>query len=978
MQNSQLDNFKILRTLGSGVSSKVKLGENIYSGQKYALKILKSLSSSRYRTTLIRECNIMGSLSHKNILSFYDLNLRGKYISKSGSKKEVIYGIIEFAKGGELFEILYNSNAFNENLTLFYAKQLFNTLLYIHKKGIVHRDLKPENLLLDKNYVLKLADFGFSTIVKGEKKNSTFVGSPQVYMAPEIHLRKNYNAKKADVFSAGIVIFILRTKKFPFGYCRFGDKRYDEFVKTPEKFWNRYNDFNFSKEFKTLINGMIESNPKKRFSMKDVLNSDWINKKCDKTKALNDIKIKVEKIQIYIKSEENSVDEFDLSEKTQDFSDYDKDELRPDFNFNERIKKRCDLIFDEDNDYKDLKKLKKGSILSHNKSFSKEIEINNAEIKKEVISESEDDSSDESSSDDSSVDFSIDYNIPIEGEVEENFSEENNVDLIRNNNLNNDVENNVDLQPNDILQRDFLEEDNDLTQDNLDTNNLQGENVERDNVVGNNNHQDILERDILPQDNLVRSNVQEDNMDGNNNEQDILERDIWSQENLHSDYQQQNYQQNTDNLQQNNQGGDRRDNVSDNINPNNTFTQQNHTRTNNPTYIYSDTIRQNVQINNLNENSEGENLMENIPAEENNFVQDNQTLINVNVNDEHDPMLDDILYDYDQWLDEDGGDGYGGHDSQQQRQTELPDDARDEDEEEEQEIERENTDLDLSQSLVGVQNERNNYNEEGLSDNRLERSNFVINDMEEIFEQRSILDNQVDEFNPHQIRFNNLKEVASRDVQNNDSNHYNIIEQLSEQNNNNYYENNNQNNSQIKECDRNIKISLLNIAKKQNISSNQNLELSVIKNQNSSLNNLESETPQYLSQSEKFKREIGKKEILSSETKQFLDNYLEKIIIKKENSKNLLSFVSIFISKKSFMKLILKSIKSISHMDSVFLNNKQDGLLLSYIEKSGRKALAGIKMIELEDQRYAVTLQRKKGCSLDYYLVLNRFLKNFK
>ncbi len=93
----------------------------------------------------------MQKLQHKHILKFYHFVKEGTYITKSGKKKTVSYGILEAATGGELFQILYISGRFNSNLCRYYGKQLINALSYLHENSFCHRDLKPENILFDKN-----------------------------------------------------------------------------------------------------------------------------------------------------------------------------------------------------------------------------------------------------------------------------------------------------------------------------------------------------------------------------------------------------------------------------------------------------------------------------------------------------------------------------------------------------------------------------------------------------------------------------------------------------------------------------------------------------------------------------------------------------------------------------------------------------------------------------------------------------------
>ena len=138
-------------------------------------------------------------------------------------------------------------------------------LKYCHSKNICHRDLKPENLLLDHDYVLKIADFGFGSLVERPGTDghlTTTLGTLQ-YMAPEQHQKKDYLGTQVDIFAAGVILFISRAQHPPFGKATAKDSFY-KFIggKRPDLFWKTMNkgksaDY-FSEEFKDLVTKMID------------------------------------------------------------------------------------------------------------------------------------------------------------------------------------------------------------------------------------------------------------------------------------------------------------------------------------------------------------------------------------------------------------------------------------------------------------------------------------------------------------------------------------------------------------------------------------------------------------------------------------------------------------------------------------------------------------------------------------------------
>ena len=133
------------------------------------------------------------------------------------------YSVMEYCEGGELFNFIVKNRRLSEEEAAFFYYQLINGLEYIHSLGIVHRDLKPENLLLTRDHLLKIIDFGLSNYFKKGQKELlvTPCGSP-CYASPEMVAGKKYDGFKIDIWATGIILYAMLC-----GYLPFEDKDND-------------------------------------------------------------------------------------------------------------------------------------------------------------------------------------------------------------------------------------------------------------------------------------------------------------------------------------------------------------------------------------------------------------------------------------------------------------------------------------------------------------------------------------------------------------------------------------------------------------------------------------------------------------------------------------------------------------------------------------------------------------------------------
>ena len=205
-----ISNYLVQETLGRGNFAKVKSGIYLPTGEKVAIKIIEkhTIIKIRDKTLLKREFDILSKLNyHPNVINIQEIfETNYKY-----------YIVMEYCEGGELYDYLVKKRRLNDEEAAFFYFQIINGLEYIHSIGIAHRDLKPENLLLTKEHILKIIDFGLSNYFKNSQKDllSTPCGSPS-YAAPELIEGKKYNGFKADIWSSGIILYAFLCGFLPF------------------------------------------------------------------------------------------------------------------------------------------------------------------------------------------------------------------------------------------------------------------------------------------------------------------------------------------------------------------------------------------------------------------------------------------------------------------------------------------------------------------------------------------------------------------------------------------------------------------------------------------------------------------------------------------------------------------------------------------------------------------------------------------
>jgi aurora kinase, other len=230
--------------------------------QVVALKVLfkKQLKEEGVECQLRREIEIQTRLRHPNILRLF------AYFHDQTR----VFLVLEFAQGGQLYDLLKAQphKRFGEAVTARFVRQLADALHFCHSKHVIHRDIKPENLLVDAGGELKLADFGWS--VHSRSRRATLCGTLD-YLPPEMVKRQTYDPH-VDNWSLGVLAYELLYGSPPFEH--------------PDRFetYNRISrvDLQFpaaphvSPEARDLISRLLHKDPKRRLSLRRVLEHTWI------------------------------------------------------------------------------------------------------------------------------------------------------------------------------------------------------------------------------------------------------------------------------------------------------------------------------------------------------------------------------------------------------------------------------------------------------------------------------------------------------------------------------------------------------------------------------------------------------------------------------------------------------------------------------------------------------------------------------
>ncbi|KAF5793120.1 putative protein kinase CAMK-CAMKL-CHK1 family [Helianthus annuus] len=257
--------YEMGRMLGQGTFAKVYYAKDVFTSESVAIKVIKKdqVRKEGLMDQITREISVMRLVRHPNVVELKEVM----------ATKTKIFVVMEYVTGGELFAKVLKGRL-KEDVARKYFQQLISAVDFCHSRGVSHRDLKPENLLLDENGDLKVSDFGLSSLPEHSRNDGllhTQCGTP-AYVAPEVLRRKGYDGAKADIWSCGVILYVLLA-----GFLPFQDENVMHMYKKIFKAEYEYPPW-FSADARRLISKILIVDPSRRITIPAIMRSPWFSK----------------------------------------------------------------------------------------------------------------------------------------------------------------------------------------------------------------------------------------------------------------------------------------------------------------------------------------------------------------------------------------------------------------------------------------------------------------------------------------------------------------------------------------------------------------------------------------------------------------------------------------------------------------------------------------------------------------------------
>lgn len=250
--------YKLIKLLNKGAYATVYHARDTRSGQSVAIRAVDDNEQG------LAEIQALSRLNHRHVIKLLEV------VAAADSGQILV--VTEFAKCGDLFDKIAERGRIAEDLSRSFFQQLISAVKHCHSRGVFHRDIKPENILLDHKWALKLSDFGLCSVNSDPGLPGPVLydpcGTPE-YAAPEVLAGRGYDGAKADVWSCGVVLYVLTAGFLPFNGGDVGEM------------WGkmRRGDFrlpaSMSPGLKWLLLRILDPNPETRITIDEIYEDGW-------------------------------------------------------------------------------------------------------------------------------------------------------------------------------------------------------------------------------------------------------------------------------------------------------------------------------------------------------------------------------------------------------------------------------------------------------------------------------------------------------------------------------------------------------------------------------------------------------------------------------------------------------------------------------------------------------------------------------
>ncbi|KAL0569877.1 Serine/threonine-protein kinase [Marasmius crinis-equi] len=277
--NRILGDYTLTKTLGAGSMGKVKLANHNLTGEQLAVKILPRAAPQPAHTNgatpdaIARQASKDASKEIRTLReAALSMLLHHPYIA--GMREMIVhqhhyYMVFEYISGGQMLDYIISHGRLRERVARKFARQIGSALDYCHRNNVVHRDLKIENILISQTGNIKIIDFGLSNLYDPVAHLGTFCGS-LYFAAPELLNAKVYTGPEVDVWSFGVVLYVLVCGKVPFD-----DQSMPALHAKIKRGLVEYPVW-LSAECKHLLSRMLVTNPALRAPLSEVLSHPWM------------------------------------------------------------------------------------------------------------------------------------------------------------------------------------------------------------------------------------------------------------------------------------------------------------------------------------------------------------------------------------------------------------------------------------------------------------------------------------------------------------------------------------------------------------------------------------------------------------------------------------------------------------------------------------------------------------------------------